>query len=139
MSNADAARMIEEAFVRLGVRRTPQRFFVMEHLLTTPDHATAEDLWFALNRRHAKASRATVYNTLHALVEAGLVREFALDGKAVRYDANLEKHHHFICDKCGAVEDIDWFETPQLKRSQSKGRIIRTCEVILRGDCHKCR
>ncbi|HKD09450.1 MAG TPA: transcriptional repressor [Bryobacteraceae bacterium] len=139
MSNADAAKAIEAAFLRLGVRRTPQRFFIMEHLLTTPDHATAEDLWLALNRRHARASRATVYNTLHALVEAGLIREFALDGKAVRYDANLEKHHHFICDRCGAVEDIEWFETPPLKRSQSKGRIIRSCEVILRGECQKCR
>ncbi|HZL57961.1 MAG TPA: transcriptional repressor, partial [Bryobacteraceae bacterium] len=92
-----------------------------------------------LNRRRAQASRATVYNTLHTLVEAGLVREFALDGKAARYDANLEKHHHFICDRCGAVEDVEWFEVAPLKRSQSKGRSIRCCEVVLRGDCARCR
>ncbi len=139
MSNQDAASAIEEAFQRAGVRRTPQRFFVLEHLMTRPEHATAEGLWAALNKRHARASRATVYNTLHALVEAGLVREVALDGKAVRYDANLDRHHHFICDKCGAVEDIDWFEIPPLKRSQTQGRSIRCSEVILRGECVRCR
>ena len=75
MSKADAAAEIEAAFRRTGVRRTPQRFFVLEHLLAHPEHATVEELWAALNKRHARASRATVYNTLHALVDAGLVRE----------------------------------------------------------------
>lgn len=139
MSNQDAARAIEGAFQKAGVRRTPQRFFVLEHLMTRPEHATAEELWAALNKRHARASRATVYNTLHALVEAGLVREFALHGKAARYDANLDRHHHFICDKCGAVEDIQWFEVAPLKRSQMQGRSIRCCEVIFRGECVRCR
>lgn len=111
----------------------------MEHLLTRPEHATVEELWTALNRRHARASRATVYNTLHALVEAGLVREFTLDGKAARYDANLEKHHHFVCDRCGAVEDVDWFDIPAVPRSRSGGRRIRTCEIVLRGECSRCR
>jgi len=138
MSSVDPARAIEAAFERTGVRRTSQRFFVLEHLLTHPDHATAEELWMALNQRHAQASRATVYNTLHALVEAGLVREFSLDGGAARYDANLERHHHFVCDNCGAVEDIDWFEVP-LNRSLTRRRGIRSCEVILRGVCAKCR
>jgi len=134
-----AAQKIEAAFERAGVRRTPQRFFVLEHLLTRPEHATVEELWSALNRRHARASRATVYNTLHALVEAGLVREFTLDGKAARYDANLEPHHHFVCDQCGAVEDVDWFEIPAIKGSESAGRSIRNYEVILRGDCIRCQ
>ena len=81
---------MEAAFARAGVRRTSQRFLVLEHLLTHPDHATAEELWMALNKRRAQASRATVYNTLHALAEAALVREFSLDGGAARYDAKLD-------------------------------------------------
>jgi Fe2+ or Zn2+ uptake regulation protein len=139
MSKSNAAERIESAFERAGVRRTPQRFFVLEHLLTHPEHATVEELWAALNKRHARASRATVYNTLHALVDAGLVREFTLDGKAARYDANLDPHHHFICDKCSAVEDVDWFEVPLTARSRSDKRRIRSYEVILRGECARCR
>ena len=132
------AQKIEEAFERTGVRRTPQRYFVLEHLLTRPDHATVEELWAALNKRHARASRATVYNTLHALVDAGLVREFTLDGKAARYDANLQPHHHFVCDSCGAVEDVAWFDIPVQLRSRSDKRHIRSYEVVLRGECARC-
>lgn len=139
LSKTEAAHTIERAFGDSGVRRTPQRFFVLEHLLTHADHATVEDLFLALNKRHARASRATVYNTLHALVEAGLVREFTLDGKAARYDANLERHHHFVCDRCGAVEDLDWFEIPALAGSQSACRSIRSYEVVVRGACARCR
>jgi Fur family peroxide stress response transcriptional regulator len=138
MSKFETAHRIEQAFERAGVRRTPQRFFVLERLLTKPDHATVEELWSALNKRHARASRATVYNTLHALVGAGLVREFTLDGKAARYDANLDRHHHFVCDNCGAVEDIDWFDIPQLQGNESEKRSIRSYEVTLRGRCAKC-
>jgi Fe2+ or Zn2+ uptake regulation protein len=97
-----------------------------------------EELWAALNKRHARASRATVYNTLHALVGAGLVREFTLDGKAARYDANLNRHHHFVCDNCGAVEDVDWFDVPQIQGNESEKRSIRSYEVTLRGRCAKC-
>jgi len=138
-SKAEAASKIEQAFARAGVRRTPQRFFVLEHLITKTDHATVEELHAALNKRHARASRATVYNTLHALVEAGLVRGFTLDGKAARYDANLDPHHHFVCDSCGAVEDVEWFEIPRLKGSETVSRRIRSYEVILRGECQRCR
>ena len=133
------SKEIEAAFASAGVRRTPQRFFVMEHLLTRPDHATVEELWTALNKRHARASRATVYNTLHALVEAGLVREFTLDGKAARYDANPDKHHHFVCDLCGAIEDVEWFDIPALPRTRAGERRIRSYEIVLRGECSRCR
>ncbi len=139
LSRSETAERIGEAFGRAGVRRTPQRYFVLEHLLTRPDHATVEELWQALNKRHARASKATVYNTLHALVEAGLVREFTLDGKAARYDANLDRHHHFVCDRCGAVEDVDWFEIPAVPGTEAGSRSIRTYELVLRGECARCR
>jgi Fe2+ or Zn2+ uptake regulation protein len=134
-----SADRIEAAFERAGVRRTPQRFFVLEHLLTRPEHATVEELWAALNKKHARASRATVYNTLHALVGAGLVREFTLDGKAARYDANLDPHHHFVCNTCGAVEDVEWFDVPVPTRTRSDKRRIQSYEVVLRGECARCR
>lgn len=78
MSNLESTP-IEQALRAAGLRCTPQRVAVLDYLVRHPDHATVEELWPALNKRHAQASRATVYNTLHTLVEAGLVREFKLD------------------------------------------------------------
>lgn len=139
MSNPLTTRDIDDALAAAGLRRTPQRIAVLDHLLRHPDHATVDELWPVLNRRHALSSRATVYNTLHSLVRAGLVREFKLDSRAARYDAFLHPHHHFVCDRCGAVEDLEWFQIPALSRSRARARRIRSYEVVVRGECVKCR
>jgi len=130
---------ISEALTAAGLRRTPQRIALLDYLLRHPDHATVDELWPALNKRRACASRATVYNTLHSLVKAGLVREFKLDASAARYDALLHPHHHFVCDRCGVVEDLEWFEIPALRQTKSARRSIRSYEVVVRGECAKCR
>lgn len=124
---------IEEAFRANSLRCTPQRFFVLEHLMRHHVHATADDIFHAVNRTDPRASRATVYNNLHALTRAGLVREVAVDGNAARFDANVDRHHHFICDKCGEVSDVDWFDPPAI------GRQVRDFEAIFRGVCAACR
>jgi Fur family peroxide stress response transcriptional regulator len=129
---------IEEAIRAAGLRCTPQRVAVLDYLVRHPDHATVEELWPALNKRHIQASRATVYNTLHTLAEAGLVREFKLDGNAARYDACLDPHHHFVCDLCGGVKDLEWFEVPALDRKRAGVRSIRSYEIVVRGVCSKC-
>jgi Fur family peroxide stress response transcriptional regulator len=137
VSNLESTK-VEKALREAGLRCTPQRIAVLDYLVRHPDHATAEELWPALNKRHAQASRATVYNTLHSLVQAGLVREFKLDANAARYDACLHPHHHFVCDGCGAVEDIEWFAVPAVARTRAGARRIRSYEVIVRGVCSKC-
>ena len=60
-----------------------------------------------------RSSRATTYNNLRDLVQAGLVREVAVEGRAARFDAKGMRHHHFICDRCGNVEDIEWYNVPR--------------------------
>ncbi|HVY93489.1 MAG TPA: Fur family transcriptional regulator [Bryobacteraceae bacterium] len=138
MSNLHSTRKTEEALQAAGLRCTPQRIAVLDYLVRHPDHGTVDELWPALNKRHVQASRATVYNTLHSLVKAGLVREFKLDGAAARYDACLQPHHHFICDRCGMVEDLEWFEVPALEGKRRGLRSIRSYEVVVRGVCPKC-
>lgn len=123
---------IGDAFRARGLRCTPQRFFVMEYLMRHHVHATAEDIFHAVNRTDPRASRATVYNALHALSRTGLVSEFAVNGTAARFDANVDRHHHFICDRCGAVEDVGWFDPPTI------GRRVRDFEAIFRGVCAGC-
>jgi Fur family transcriptional regulator, peroxide stress response regulator len=130
---------IPAAFRAAGLRLTPQRHAVLEFLARRPVHATVEEILEAINRRDPRASRATVYNNLNALTRAGLVRELAGEGKAARFDANLRRHHHFVCEECGAVEDIPWFGLPAAAaRNSLSGRRVRTCEVVFRGACARC-
>jgi Fur family transcriptional regulator, peroxide stress response regulator len=127
-------RWLEES----GLRCTAQRYAVMAFLMEQTSHPTAAEIFGAVNRLDPRSSRATTYNNLRDLVQAGLVREVAVEGRAARFDAKGVRHHHFICDRCGNVEDIEWFDVPR-PRSRSLGkRVFRECELIFRGLCTKC-
>jgi Fe2+ or Zn2+ uptake regulation protein len=130
---------IEHAFEARNLRMTSQRFCIMEYLLRRHVHSTADEIFQAINKSDPRASRATVYNSLNALSRAGLVREISLDGKATLFDSNLHRHHHFVCDECGRVEDIAWFDAPRLPRSSLGARKVRNFEVVLRGTCENCQ
>src|SRR5262249_15703330 len=128
-----------QALRSAGVRATPQRYAVLEFLAKTPVHATAEEILAAVNRRDPRASRATVYNSLRSLTKAGLVREVQSEGKAARFDANLHRHHHFVCEQCGIVEDVPWFDLPpSAGQTQLKGREVRNYDIVFRGRCKRC-
>jgi Fe2+ or Zn2+ uptake regulation protein len=133
----DAAR-IKRSLEGSGLRCTPQRYAVMEFLMDHTGHPTAAEIFEAVNRVDPRSSRATTYNNLRDLVEAGLVREVAVEGRAARFDAKGLRHHHFICDRCGNVEDIEWYDVPRPASRSLGKRILRECELILRGLCKKC-
>ncbi|MEO8367644.1 MAG: Fur family transcriptional regulator [Candidatus Solibacter sp.] len=133
--DADAIkRSLEES----GLRCTPQRFAVMAFLMEQNRHPTAAELFEAVNRVDPRCSRATTYNNLRSLVEVGLVREVAVEGRAARFDAKGTRHHHFICDRCGNVEDLAWYDVPKPAVDSLGKRVLRECELIFRGLCAKC-
>jgi Fur family peroxide stress response transcriptional regulator len=121
-----------------GLRCTPQRFAVMEFLTKHNMHPTAAEIFAAVNRVDPRCSRATTYNNLRDLVQAGLVREVAVEGRAARFDAKGMRHHHFICDRCGKVEDIEWYNVPRSASDALGKRVLRECELIFRGLCTTC-
>jgi len=121
-----------------GLRCTPQRYAVMAFLIENTGHPTAAEIFEAVNRVDPRSSRATTYNNLRDLVRAGLVREVAVEGRAARFDAKGMRHHHFICDYCGNVEDMEWYDVPQPRRGSLGKRILRQSELIFRGLCAKC-
>jgi Fur family peroxide stress response transcriptional regulator len=94
---------------------------MMEHT----SHPTAAEIFEALNSADPRSSRARTYNNLRDVVQAGLVREVAVEGRAARFDAKGMRHHHFICDRCGNVEDMEWYDVPR----PASGSVARTCSV----------
>jgi Fur family transcriptional regulator, peroxide stress response regulator len=121
-----------------GLRCTPQRYAVIAFLMECNGHPTAAEIFEAVNRKDPRSSRATTYNNLRDLVQAGLVREVAVEGRAARFDAKGVRHHHFICDRCGNVEDMVWYNVPRPTSRALGKRILRECELIFRGLCTKC-
>jgi Fur family peroxide stress response transcriptional regulator len=132
------AEAIRRSLEGSGLRCTPQRYAVMAFLLDHNRHSTAAEIFEAVNRVDPRCSRATTYNNLRDLMQAGLVREVAVEGRGARFEAKGMRHHHFICDRCGKVEDINWYDVPRPAVGSIGKRIVRECELIFRGLCAKC-
>lgn len=134
MDSAAIKRSLEGS----GLRCTAQRYAVMAFLMDCHGHPTAAEIFTAVNRVDPRSSRGTIYNNLRDLVQAGLVREVAVEGRAAQFDAKGVRHHHFICDRCGSVEDIAWYDIPRPCSRALGKRVLRECELIFRGLCTKC-
>lgn len=90
-----------------GLRPTRQRLALAGLLFAeTPRHVTAETLHREAVAAGAQVSLATVYNTLWAFSDAGLVRRMVLEGASVVFDTNTEAHHHFLNEDTGEITDI---------------------------------
>src|SRR5215469_814175 len=133
-----AAETVKRSLVGSGLRCTPQRHAVVAFLMEHLNHPTAAEIFEAVNRLDPRSSRATIYNNLSDLVQAGLVREVAVEGRAARFDVKGLPHHHFICDRCGNVEDMEWYDVPTPAPGSLGKRVLRECELIFRGLCRKC-
>ncbi|NJK64204.1 MAG: transcriptional repressor [Synechococcaceae cyanobacterium SM2_3_1] len=134
------SEVVVQALKDKGLRVTPQRCAVYANLLTRSDHPTVEQILEEVNSALPISSKATVYASLQALREVGLVREVILEGGVSRFDANIDPHHHFRCDQCGSIEDIEW-ETLGLKGLDRvrPGLLPTRYEVTVQGLCEQCR
>ncbi|HEX8686870.1 MAG TPA: Fur family transcriptional regulator [Pyrinomonadaceae bacterium] len=140
MADRETRNTVETWLREAELRLTPQRFAVLEYLARAQGHPTADQIAAEINRRFPRASRATVYNTLAALREAGLVREFVLGDGVARYESNTEAHHHFVCRACGRLEDVppEAFKAPA-RVELAGGHEVETVEIVLRGLCAACK
>src|SRR5882757_5065551 len=132
------AEAIKHSLEDKGLRCTAQRYAVIACLMDHKGHPTAAEIFEAVNRVDPRSSRATTYNNLRDLVRAGLVREVAVEGRSGRFDLEGMRHHHFICDRCGILEDIDWYDVPKPASRSLGKRVVRECQLIFRGLCAKC-
>lgn len=99
----DIARVLRAA----GLRPTRQRLLLGDLLFGQGDrHVSAEMLHAEAVGRGERVSLATVYNTLHQLKWAGLVRELAIEGTKAYFDTNTSSHHHFYMEHDGTLADI---------------------------------
>ena len=130
---------LAEQLEKSGFRATPQRLHVYKTLRAKRDHPTAEEVFIRSKKDMPEISMATVYNCLDALVNCGLVRQVNQDREATRFCSNMQPHHHFYCDDCGAAHDIDRVdETSEPPVAMPRGFKPTRYEVTIRGLCPEC-
>ena len=90
------------------MRKTPERFAILDKIYSSSAHVDVVTLRQAMLADGFQVSRATVYNTLDLLIEAGLVRRIILGDGVTRYERIVQanNHHHLICTQCGKVKEM---------------------------------
>ena len=115
------------------IQPTPQRMAVVEYVLSSKTHPTADDVLNSARRKCPTVSRATVYNTLNLLVEKGLIGMQTIREGAVVFDPNVNKHHHFIDEDTGNIYDIPWDQLEVKGKEKLKDFEITEFQVIMHG------
>jgi Fur family peroxide stress response transcriptional regulator len=122
-----------------GLPVTLQRRALLAHFVGRTDHPSVDMLHAGLARTLPGVNRATVYRTLETLVELGLATRMAHQGAQGRYDPHVERHHHLICEQCGAVEDVHSPTLDDLRLpAPASGFRARDYSVQFRGRCGAC-
>jgi Fur family peroxide stress response transcriptional regulator len=124
-----------------GVKLTHQRLEIFRELAGTEEHPDAETVFRAVQQRVPTVSLDTVYRTLWMLHDLGLVTTLGPQRSGVRFDANTDRHHHYVCVRCGLVRD---FESEELNglcvpdAVRQLGSIV-DAHVEVRGFCARCQ
>ncbi|GID91138.1 Fur family transcriptional regulator [Amorphoplanes digitatis] len=123
-----------------ALRVTRPRVAVLSAVHTHP-HADTDSIIGAVRRDLPEVSHQAVYNTLHALTAARLVRRIQPSGSVARYEARVgDNHHHIVCRSCGLIADVDCTvgDAPCLEAADDSGFSIDEAEVVFWGLCPAC-
>ncbi len=122
---------------RKGLKATAQRVAIYE-VLAEKGHASAEEIFEVLSNKMPMLSLATVYATLRLFSEKGLVEEMSIYNDKAYFDIRKPFHHHFVCQNCGAISDVDIPFCNTLKNmAVEQGKILRFSGVFY-GICNDC-
>lgn len=123
-----------------GFRITPQRIAIVDYLLKTEDHPSAELIHRVIKKRYPMISLSTVYKTLDLLREKKLVNEIEVEGES-RFDAHTEEHVNLVCMRCGRIDDIDdaTLKDIQIKAAKKSKYQILKSNFELHGYCSDCK
>ncbi|GII01157.1 Fur family transcriptional regulator [Planobispora takensis] len=124
----------------VGLRVTAARVALLE-TVRDGDHLDAETIASGVRDRVGHISLQAVYEALHALTAAGLIRRIEPAGSPARFEGRVgDNHHHVVCRSCGAVADVDCAvgHAPCLTASDDNGFSIEEAEVVYWGLCPAC-
>ena len=130
----------EQYLQNKGLRKTQERFAILDAIYSIEGHFTMEELMGMMNASKFHVSRATLYNTMELLTDAHLVIRHKFDNSS-QYETsfNMTTHFHRICMSCGSVTEVrDEKLRRVIENAHSKGFSIAHTSLYMYGMCSKC-
>ena len=123
-----------------GFRITPQRIAIVDYLLKTIDHPSADSIHKVIQKKYPMVSLSTVYKTLELLKEKRLINEIEVDGEA-RFDAHTDEHINLVCMNCGKIDDVDEgiLKDIQIRAARKSKYLVLKSSFELFGYCSNCK
>lgn len=124
-----------------GMRRTSERFAVLDCVMGLTDHFSVDTLLQHLNTGPVKVSRATAYNTVDLLVDAGLLRRHTFGAQPARYErvSGIGAHHHLVCSQCGKVREVKDAEIDSVLATRRYAAFHPAyADLYIYGTCSRC-
>lgn len=139
--SAERLERLERSCRDRDLRLTPQRRVLLETLVESDDHPSAEQLYARVHGRLPGLSRATVFRILDQLVSKGVIGKACHPGRSARYDVRTELHHHLVCLGCESMTDIfdDSLDKLVLPDTTAYNFDAVDFRVQLRGYCKNCQ
>lgn len=123
-----------------GVRITPQRHAILEYLVTSKSHPTADDIYKSLASNFPNMSVATVYNNLRVFLNVKLIKELTYGDVSSRFDFVTHDHYHIICDECNTIVDFHYPGLEEIEHlaSHVTGFKVKSHRLEVYGICPTC-
>ena len=119
-----------------GLKLTPQRLALIKILKNNKSHPSAHMIYQELKKKYPMVSFSTVYNILNVLKKIGEIKELTTSENKAYFDPNTKPHHHFLCEKCGQIQDI--FEDFRIRTEKINIHQVRNHQIYFYGICSDC-
>ena len=121
-------------------RNTEQKQVIFDCLSSICTHPTAEAIYQIVRKEIPTISLATVYRNLNLMAEKGKILRLEVN-KEYHYDGDIGAHQHFVCGKCGEIQDIfdQKISKYALNRAKDAGMQTNSVSVIFHGNCPECK
>lgn len=125
-----------------SLRATPARMALMNLLESSDSPLDVAAMIDYLNKKDIKTDPATVFRIMNMFLEKGIVKQISFNEGKLRYELSAKAdHHHFICERCNAIEDISDCNIDQLEKNitEKKGLLVKRHSLEFFGVCKQCQ